>query len=210
MKFKKTVGVALATTFLLAACNNDDEHIESYNDGLQQIQKVETPIQDVSQQMQKLESEKEKQMKKISGSNIPDVQDEVQKVLDNDQKIEEQLNKEKNAVQKSKEEFEKIKKESAKIEDEDTKKEFDDFNKAMTNKYEKHEAYLKEYENVLAKEKDLFQYFQGQSGTQDIVDQKSKALADVQKDMSQKVKAYTDAVKKTQREQRDIQQYLNE
>lgn len=47
MKFHKTIGVAVATTFLLAACSKDGEHIEKYNDGLENMQKAEAPIQEV-------------------------------------------------------------------------------------------------------------------------------------------------------------------
>lgn len=210
MRFKKTLGLALSATILLAACNNDNEHIDSYSQGLEDMQRIESPIQEVSQEMNKLEKDKESLMKKVSGSNIPDVQDEVQKVLDDDQKIEEQLDKEQSTMKKSKQKFEEMKKESNQIEDEETKKEFDEFNKAMDDKYDKHKTYIEGYQNVLDKEKDLFQYFQGQSGNQEMVDQKSETLSKAQKDMSGKVKDYTDAVKNAQKEQRDIQQYLDQ
>ncbi|WP_390538723.1 DUF874 family protein, partial [Staphylococcus pseudintermedius] len=102
MKFHKTIGVAVATTFLLAACSKDGEHIEKYNDGLENMQKAEAPIQEVNKEMNKLEKEKEKLSKEISGKNIAEVQDKVDQVLDNAKKREKQLKKEVEAMNHSK------------------------------------------------------------------------------------------------------------
>ncbi|MBI5975807.1 YkyA family protein [Staphylococcus canis] len=210
MRFKKTAGILLLTSVLLTACNNDDEYIGNYSDGLQQLQKIEGPTQAIGQKIEKLENSKKAPIEKISGSNIPDVQNEIQQVLDKDQQIAKEVNKEEAIVKKSKKKFNDFKNEVSHIEDEEKQKAFEKYNQTIETRYDKHEDYIKGYKDVVNKEQDLFKYLQGQSGTQEIVDQKSKALNESRKKLSNNVKAYTDAIKKSQRAQRDVQQYLNE
>ncbi|PTH32846.1 hypothetical protein BU585_10520, partial [Staphylococcus agnetis] len=75
MKIKKTISVVLATTVLLAACNNDKEHIQNVNDGLEKMQKAEQPLEQINQNRNKLEQEKEKITKGFTGKNPAALQD---------------------------------------------------------------------------------------------------------------------------------------
>ncbi|PTF77170.1 hypothetical protein BUY02_06920, partial [Staphylococcus chromogenes] len=63
-------------------------------------------------------------------------------------------------------------------------------------------------QNVINKEKNLFSYFTGQSGTQEEIDTRSKSLVDAQKQMKSKVDNYTNSIKKVQKEKSDIDQYF--
>ncbi|MDQ7174934.1 hypothetical protein RCF65_02920, partial [Staphylococcus chromogenes] len=67
---------------------------------------------------------------------------------------------------------------------------------------------VKGYQNVINKEKNLFSYFTGQSGTQEEIDTRSKSLVDAQKQMKSKVDNYTNSIKKVQKEKSDIDQYF--
>lgn len=208
MKFKRSLSVLIASSVLLVACNNDDEQIKSYNDGLDKIQKAEQPIQAVNQSMNKLEKEKEKLTKEISGKDINSVQDQVQKVLKNTNERDKELKKEVKAMDKSEQEFKKIKNDVSKIEDKEKKKQFEEFNQAMEKKYQTHSDFVKGYQNVINKERNLFSYFTGQSGTQEEIDTRSKSLVDAQKQMKSKVDNYTNSIKKVQKEKSDIDQYF--
>lgn len=208
MKFKRSLSVLIASSVLLVACNNDDEQIKSYNDGLDKIQKAEQPIQAVNQSMNKLEKEKEKLTKEISGKDINSVQDQVQKVLKNTNERDKELKKEVNAMDKSEQEFKRIKNDVSEIEDKEKKKQFEEFNQAMEKKYQTHSDLVKGYQNVINKEKNLFSYFTGQSGTQEEIDTRSKSLVDAQKQMKSKVDNYTNSIKKVQKEKSDIDQYF--
>ncbi|MGV3041584.1 YkyA family protein [Staphylococcus rostri] len=209
MKMKKTLGLALAATVLLAGCNKDGEQFEKYNDGLTKLQKAEAPIQQVNKEMNNLEKEKEKISKEVSGKDISTVQDKVKLFLDNAAKREAELKKEEDAMMKSKKAFETLQKSAAKVEDKEDKKELDEFNKALEDKYAKHEAFISGYKDVIAKEKDLFSYFQDASGNQEGVDEKSKALQTAQKEMNNKVKAYSKSIRKAQTERADVEPIIN-
>ncbi|PTG18887.1 YkyA family protein, partial [Staphylococcus chromogenes] len=76
------------------------------------------------------------------------------------------------------------------------------------NKYQTHSDFVKGYQNVINKEKNLFSYFTGQSGTQEEIDTRSKSLVDAQKQMKSKVDNYTNSIKKVQKEKSDIDQYF--
>lgn len=207
MKIKKSIGVIVATSILLVGCNNDKDHIQNYNDGLEKIQKAEQPITEINEKLGKLEKEKERIAKKIENKDIHSVQDNVKEVLKNTEERNKEIKKEKDAMSKSQKEFNKIKGDVSKIEDKDKKKEFDEFNKAMDTKYQKHEDFVKGYQNILNKEKDLFEYFTTQSITQEEVNRKSKAVVDAQKQMKGKVDQYSEAVKKARKEKSDIDQF---
>ena len=207
MKFKKSLTVLVASSVLLVACNNDKEHIQSYNDGLDKIQKAEQPIQAVNQSLNKLEKEKEKLTKEISGKDINSVQSQVKKVLKNTNERDQELKKEIKAMNQSEQEFKKIKNDVSKIEDKEKKKQFEEFNQAMEKKYQTHSDFVKGYQNVINKEKALFDYFTGQSGTQEEIDKRSKSLVDAQKQMKSKVDNYTKSIKEVQKEKRDIDEY---
>ncbi len=209
MKFKKTMGVAMAATILLAGCNNDKEYFENYNNGLEKMQKAEAPIQNINKEMNKLEKEKEKISKEVSGKDISKVQDKVKAFLDNAAQREKQLDKESKAMAQSEKDFQNIKKESNKIEDKDDKKEYDQLNQALEEKYKKHKDFVKGYQNIINKEKDLFGYFKNSSGTQEEVDKRSEALNKAQKEMKKKVGNYTKAIRKVQTEKQDVDEIAN-
>ncbi|MBA8778119.1 YkyA family protein [Staphylococcus schleiferi subsp. coagulans] len=209
MKFKKTMGVAMVATILLAGCNNDKEYFENYNNGLEKMQKAEAPIQNINKEMNKLEKEKEKISKEVSGKDISKVQDKVKAFLDNAAQREKQLDKESKAMAQSEKDFQNIKKESNKIEDKDDKKEYDQLNQALEEKYKKHKDFVKGYQNIINKEKDLFGYFKNSSGTQQEVDKRSEALNKAQKEMKKKVDNYTKAIRKVQTEKQDVDEIAN-
>lgn len=82
-------------------------------------------------------------------------------------------------------------------------------NKAIEEKNKKHDAFVKGYQDVINKEKDLFSYFKEDSGSQEEVDKRSKALSDVQKNMQKKVEDYTKAIRKVQTEKQDVDEIAN-
>ncbi|WP_105995686.1 YkyA family protein [Staphylococcus agnetis] len=209
MKIKKTIGVVLATTVLLAACNNDKEHIQNVNDGLEKMQKAEQPLEQINQNRNKLEQEKEKITKGFTGKNPAALQDDLKKVLKNTEERNKTIKQEENAVKNSKKEFEKVKSEVNKIEDKDKKKQYDEFVKALDTKYQNHADFTKGYQDLVNKEKDLFTFFSGQSGTQDEVDKKSKSIVEAQKQLKNKVDKYAKSLRNVQKEKRDIDEISN-
>lgn len=209
MKIKKTMSLVLATTVLLAACNNDKEHIKNINDGLDKMQKAEQPLEHINQNRNKLEQEKEKITKAFNGKDPATIQSDLDKVLKNTNERNNTIKQEEDAVKNSKKEFEKLKNDVNKIEDKDKKKQYDEFVKALDTKYKKHEAFTKGYQDLVNKEKDLFTYFKGQSGTQAEVDKKSKSIVEAQKQLKNKVDQYAKSLRNVQKEKRDIDEISN-
>ncbi|WP_251516086.1 MULTISPECIES: YkyA family protein [Staphylococcus] len=204
MKLKYGIGAVLASTLLVAGCTTDKGEIKAYNKNIQSAFDEEKSLTSVGKKLNKLEEKKQELVQNIDGKDEQKVKETSNKVVKNVDDRQQQFKKEQDAMAKSEKEFKKAEKHIGKIENKKKKKEVKQLNDAMKDKYKAHDKYAEVYENIMKKEKDMFNYTAKGQVDQNTINEKSKSVSKAYKEMNKAFKDYSKATNKVKTEKADV------
>lgn len=204
MKLKHGIGVALASTILLAGCTTDKGEMKAYNNQIQKAFDDEKSINTSSKKLNDLEQKKNKLVQSLKGKDEDKEKEIAKKVIDNTKERQQTFKDEENAMDKSHQDYKKASKHIDKIGNSKKQREVKQLDDALKEKYKAHEKYADAYKNVMSKEKDMFEYASKGQPSQSKIDKKSEAISSAYKDMNKQFKKYSSAMKKVKEEKQDV------
>jgi chromosome segregation ATPase len=204
MKLKQGIGVALASTVLLAGCTTDKGEMKAYNKQIQKAFDDEKSINTSSKKLNDLEQKKNKLVQSLKGKDEDKEKEIAKKVIDNTKERQQTFKEEENAMDKSHQEYKKASKHIDKIGNSKKQREVKQLDTALKEKYKAHDKYADAYKNVMNKEKDMFEYASKGQPSQGQIDKKSHAISGAYKDMNKQFKNYSNAMKKVKEEKQDV------
>ncbi|MBF7017418.1 YkyA family protein [Staphylococcus durrellii] len=204
MKLKQGLGVALASTILLAGCTTDKGEMKSYNKQIQKAFDDEKSINTSSKKLNELEQKKNKLVQSLKGKDQDKEQKVAKKVIDNTKERQQTFKEEENAMDKSHQDYKKATKHIKNIENSKKQREVKQLDSALKDKYKAHDKYAEAYKNVMSKEKDMFEYASKGQPSQGELDKKSHSISDAYKNMNKQFKNYSNAMKKVKDEKQDV------
>ncbi|MCE4956921.1 YkyA family protein [Macrococcoides caseolyticum] len=208
---KKLKGLFLVSLMvLLVACSNKTANLEAFYKQVDEANKVEKELVESSSKLEKLENKKLDLFNKVNKAKEIELKGIAEDLIKNTDERKAIADKEIKAMAKSKKLFEASKKDAKAVEDKEQKKQVEPLVSSLDDKYEKHETMMKAYQEILKKEKDLFNTLKATPVDKNLVNEKIGAVTKLYKQFQGKTDAYTKVSRQVETNKRPIVKTLNE
>ncbi|TDM12351.1 YkyA family protein [Macrococcus lamae] len=207
MKYK-TAAVCMSV-LMLSACGNKNEQLETFYKQVEKANEKEKPIVETSDKLGQLESDKVRMFEDVNKGSIKTIHATAKKLDQNADERKTVISEEKDAIAASEAEFKKALPLAKSIDDKTRKDEAQDIIDKMETKYETHDQLMSAYEDILAKEKDIFKYLQQAKPSGKTVNQKIEKLNNTTAEFQQLTSKYSQNSNELEKEKKDVVDILN-
>lgn len=198
------------SVLLLAACGNENKQLESFYKQIELANEKEKPIVETSDKLSRLENEKVQMFEKINKGTLNEIHATAKKLAQNADNRKAVITEEKEAIAASEAAFKKSLPLAKAIADQQNKNEAQDIIDKMEKKYSTHAQLMTAYEDILAKERNIFSYLQQPQPAGQIVNEKIDQLGETTKKFQQLTTVYNNNSKALEKEKKDVVDRLNE
>lgn len=209
MKYLKVLLIA-CLVFTVTACSNKTANLEAFYKQVDIANKDENKIVKASEDLEKLENEKLQLFNKVNKAKTDEMKKLADQLIKNTSERKAIADKETKAMDESKTKFEASKKNAKSVEDKEQKKQVDALVGALDDKYAKHDALMKAYNEILSKEKDLFNYLKTDNMDKATVNEKIAAVTKLYEQFQKKTDDYNKTTRDVETAKKPIVKTLNE
>ena len=167
---KRIVALMVGLVFILAACNSEIDELETFYVKFQETLDVESEISDISDDFNRLESERGQIQEDLSTAERQELSEMSESLAENTSERLELINQESQVMEESETLAAESEELIADISNEDYRQQAETLIAAADDRYAKHSELMDAFKSVLNSEEELFDYLQDEDLSQDDID----------------------------------------
>ncbi|SDK19550.1 YkyA family protein [Lacicoccus qingdaonensis] len=208
---KRIVALMMGLVFILSACNNEIDELETFYVKFQETLDVESEISDISDEFNRLENRRGEIQEDLSSAERDELSDMSESLAENTAERRELIDEEARVMEESKEVANEAGELTGDISNEEYRQQAEALIAAANDRYEKHDELMESFRNVLGSEEELFEYLQQDENlSQDDIDDHINTLNEEYDGLTTLQEEYTTATERLNEVKNEVYAILDE
>lgn len=207
---KRIAALMLGLVFILTACNDEIDELETFYVKFQETLDVESEISDISEDFNRLENRRGQIQEDLSAAERSELSDMSESLAENTAERLELINQEESVMEESRAVAEASEALVEDISNEDYRQQAEALISAADDRYANHEELMKAFKSVLSGEEELFEYLQDEDLNQDDIDDHINTLNEEYEGLSVLQEEYTTATDRLNEVKNEVYAILDE
>lgn len=207
---KRIAALMLGLVFILTACNDEIDELETFYVKFQETLDVESEISDISEDFNRLENRRGQIQEDLSAAERSELSDMSESLAENTAERLELINQEESVMEESRAVAEASEALVEDISNEDYREQAEALISAADDRYANHEELMKAFKSVLSGEEELFEYLQDEDLNQDDIDDHINTLNEEYEGLSVLQEEYTTATDRLNEVKNEVYAILDE
>lgn len=207
---RRISALMLGLVFILTACNDEIDELETFYVKFQETLDVESEISDISEDFNRLENRRGQIQEDLSTAERSELSDMSESLAENTAERLELINQEESVMEESRAVAEASEALVEDISNEDYRQQAEALISAADDRYAKHEELMEAFKSVLSGEEELFEYLQDEDLNQDDIDDHINTLNEEYEGLSVLQEEYTTATDRLNEVKNEVYAILDE
>lgn len=208
---KRITALILGLVFILSACNNEIDELETFYVKFQETLDVESEISEISDDFNRLENRRGQIQEDLSTAERSELNEMSESLAENTSERLELINEESSVMEESRTAAEESEELIGDISNEDYRQQAEALIAAADDRYAKHGELMESFKNVLGSEEELFEYLQGAENlSQDDIDDQINTLNEEYDRLTALQEEYSTATDRLNEVKREVYEILDE
>lgn len=208
---KRITALMLGLVFILSACNNEIDELETFYVKFQETLDVESEISEISDDFNRLENRRGQIQEDLSTAERSELNEMSESLAENTSERLELINEESSVMEESRTAAEESEELIGDISNEDYRQQAEALIAAADDRYAKHGELMESFKNVLGSEEELFEYLQGAENlSQDDIDDQINTLNEEYDGLTALQEEYSTATDRLNEVKREVYEILDE
>ena len=208
---KRITALILGLVFILSACNNEIDELETFYVKFQETLDVESEISEISDDFNRLENRRGQIQEDLSTAERSELNEMSESLAENTSERLELINEESSVMEESRTAAEESEELIGDISNEDYRQQAEALIAAADDRYAKHGELMESFKNVLGSEEELFEYLQGDENlSQDDIDDQINTLNEEYDRLTALQEEYSTATDRLNEVKREVYEILDE
>ena len=208
---KRITALMLGLVFILSACNNEIDELETFYVKFQETLDVESEISEISDDFNRLENRRGQIQEDLSTAERSELNEMSESLAENTSERLELINEESSVMEESRTAAEESEELIGDISNEDYRQQAEALIAAADDRYAKHGELMESFKNVLGSEEELFEYLQGAENlSQDDIDDQINTLNEEYDRLTALQEEYSTATDRLNEVKREVYEILDE
>ncbi|WP_462420369.1 YkyA family protein [Salinicoccus sp. Marseille-QA3877] len=208
---KRITALMLGLVFILSACNNEIDELETFYVKFQETLDVESEISEINDNFNRLENRRGQIQEDLSTAERSELNEMSESLAENTSERLELINEESSVMEESRTAAEESEELIGDISNEDYRQQAEALIAAADDRYAKHGELMESFKNVLGSEEELFEYLQGAENlSQDDIDDQINTLNEEYDGLTALQEEYSTATDRLNEVKREVYEILDE
>lgn len=208
---KRITALMLGLVFILSACNNEIDELETFYVKFQETLDVESEISEINDNFNRLENRRGQIQEDLSTAERSELNEMSESLAENTSERLELINEESSVMEESRTAAEESEELIGDISNEDYRQQAEALIAAADDRYAKHGELMESFKNVLGSEEELFEYLQGAENlSQDDIDDQINTLNEEYDRLTALQEEYSTATDRLNEVKREVYEILDE
>lgn len=208
---KRITALILGLVFILSACNNEIDELETFYVKFQETLDVESEISEINDNFNRLENRRGQIQEDLSTAERSELNEMSESLAENTSERLELINEESSVMEESRTAAEESEELIGDISNEDYRQQAEALIAAADDRYAKHGELMESFKNVLGSEEELFEYLQGAENlSQDDIDDQINTLNEEYDRLTALQEEYSTATDRLNEVKREVYEILDE
>lgn len=208
---KRITALMLGLVFILSACNNEIDELETFYVKFQETLDVESEISEISDEFNRLENRRGQIQEDLSTAERSELNEMSESLAENTSERLELINEESSVMEESQTVAEESEELTGDISNEEYHQQAEALIAAADDRYAKHGELMESFKNVLGSEEELFEYLQeAEDLSQDDIDDHINTLNEEYGGLTTLQEEYSTATDRLNEVKREVYEIIDE